>query len=166
MRAIVAVDRHGGIAKDGGIPWKIKEDMKWFRWVTTNEHVVMGSKTYLTIGKPLPKRVNGVLSRGHRFDDGCVNLKGFEPALRWAQERDAIIMGGKEVYDLFAPYITTWIVTKVNEVYDCDMKIDMSIINQIPVVQHFMLCHCCTVAVHSSSKFNSIEYPHEFNPGV
>ena len=60
---VVAVTRNGVIGRDGGMPWRLKSDLAWFRSVTLGKPVIMGRKTYDSIGRPLPNRTNIVVSR-------------------------------------------------------------------------------------------------------
>ena len=76
VNLIVAVDKNTyGIGKNGRIPWNNKDDMKWFKKVTTgdgNNSVIMGRTTYESIGKPLPNRINIVITHKDIDIDGCI----------------------------------------------------------------------------------------------
>ena len=63
INLIVATDRNGLIGNKGTIPWKIPNDLKYFKDITIDSTVIMGRKTYQSIGKPLPKRINIVISK-------------------------------------------------------------------------------------------------------
>jgi dihydrofolate reductase len=114
---IVAVDRNGAIGKDGQLPWHYSADMKFFKETTTGHACVMGYKTWLTLKKPLPNRLNIVLSRQAEIEpqESVVVLRDVESVLSRAKdlESDLFVIGGAQVYRSFLPYIEKWIVTEV-----------------------------------------------------
>jgi dihydrofolate reductase len=114
---IVAVDRNGAIGKAGGLPWHYSSDMKFFKGQTTGHAVVMGYRTWLTLKKPLPNRLNIVLTR--RAD---VEPRG---SVAWLRDRqsvlalkdylncDLFIIGGAQIFSAFLADIERWLVTEV-----------------------------------------------------
>ncbi len=114
---IVAVDRNGAIGKGGKLPWHYSADMKFFKETTTGNACVMGYKTWLTLKKPLPNRLNIVLSRQSEIvsQDGVVVVRDVESVLSLARDLkgDLFVIGGEQVYRSFLPYIEKWIVTEV-----------------------------------------------------
>lgn len=114
---IVAVDRNGAIGKGGKLPWHYSADMKFFKEMTTGNAVVMGHKTWLTLKKPLPNRLNIVLSRKAEItpQDSLVVLRDVESVLTMAKDlkTDLFVIGGAQIYGAFLPYIEKWIVTQV-----------------------------------------------------
>ena len=114
---IVAVDRNGAIGKGGKLPWHYSADMKFFKETTTGNAVVMGRKTWLSLKKPLPNRLNIVLSRQSEIEpqDTLVVLRDLESVLSLAKTlaSDLYVIGGEQVYQSFLPYIDKWIVTEV-----------------------------------------------------
>jgi len=114
---IVAVDRNGAIGKGGKLPWHYSADMKFFKETTTGNACVMGYKTWLTLKKPLPNRLNIVLSRQSEIEpqDSVVVLRDVESVLSLAKDLkdDLFVIGGEQVYRSFHPYIEKWIVTEV-----------------------------------------------------
>jgi dihydrofolate reductase len=115
--AIVAVDRSGAIGKGGKLPWHYSADMKFFKETTTGNTVVMGHNTWLTLKKPLPNRLNIVLSRTKEIPPqaSLVVLRDVESVLSMANDLkgDLFVIGGEQVYRSFLPYIEKWIVTEV-----------------------------------------------------
>ena len=115
--AIVAVDRNGAIGKGGKLPWHYSADMKFFKETTTGHACVMGSKTWRTLKKPLPNRLNIVLSRQSQIEpqEGLIVLPDVDSVLSLARERegDLFVIGGEQVYRSFLPHIERWIVTEV-----------------------------------------------------
>jgi len=114
---IVAVDRNGAIGKGGKLPWHYSADMKFFKETTTGNACVMGYKTWLTLKKPLPNRLNIVLSRQSETEpqDSVIVLRDVESVLSLAKDlkRDFFVIGGAQVYRSFLPHIEKWIVTEV-----------------------------------------------------
>ena len=104
IRMIAALsEKDRVIGKDNFLPWKISADMKHFREVTKGQTVVMGRKTFESIGRPLPNRVNIVITRDRNFsNEGCVVVHSFEKAIEVAREGgegDIFIIGGGQVYE-------------------------------------------------------------------
>ncbi len=114
---IVAVDRNGAIGKDGKLPWHYPADMKFFKETTTGNACVMGYNTWLTLKKPLPNRLNIVLSRKAELEqqDSVVVCRDVESVLSMAKDinGDLFVMGGAQVYKSFLPYTQKWLVTEV-----------------------------------------------------
>ena len=114
---IVAVDRNGAIGKGGKLPWHYSADMKFFKETTTGNAVVMGRKTWLSLKKPLPNRLNIVLSRQSEIEpqESVVVLRDVESILSLNEtlDSDLFVIGGEQVYQSFLPYIDKWIVTEV-----------------------------------------------------
>jgi dihydrofolate reductase len=114
---IAAVDRKGAIGKGGKLPWHYSADMKFFRETTTGHAVVMGRKTWLTIGKPLKNRLNIVLSRDSSIEpqESLVVFSDIESALSFSRSlrTDLFVIGGAQIYEAFLPHIEKWIITEV-----------------------------------------------------
>lgn len=114
---IVAVDRSGAIGKDGKLPWHYSSDMKFFKHTTIGNAVVMGYKTWLTLKRPLPDRLNIVLSRQSEIEpqDSVIVMRNVEEVLSSATnfEGDLFVIGGEQVYRSFLPHIDKWLVTEV-----------------------------------------------------
>src|SRR6185503_8243098 len=114
---IVAVDRNLAIGKDGKLPWHYSADMKFFKETTIGNAVVMGRHTWLTIKKPLPDRLNVVLSNqlDQPAQDSLVVLSDVQSVLALARSinRHLFIIGGAKVYQSFLPHLERWIVTEI-----------------------------------------------------
>jgi dihydrofolate reductase len=119
---IVAVDRNGAIGKGGALPWHYSADMKLFKATTTGHACVMGHRTWLSLPRPLPNRLNIVLSRTASLEpqESVVLLRDVESVLALAKERtgDLFVIGGGQVYEAFLPHIHKWLVTEVPTVVD------------------------------------------------
>lgn len=105
---VAACDRNGAIGKGNELPWKHRADMQMFKKLTTGGTVVMGSKTYLSMGaKPLPNRVNVVLTRyPDKFQEreGVHFITDMHQADQYATDGKLLIIGGENVYEQFAHF--------------------------------------------------------------
>ena len=114
---IAAVDRKGAIGKGGKLPWHYSADMKFFRETTTGHAVVMGRKTWLTIGKPLKNRLNIILSRDSNIEpqESLLVLSDIESVISFSEKlsTDLFVIGGAQIYQAFLPHIEKWIITQV-----------------------------------------------------
>jgi dihydrofolate reductase len=130
---IAGMDRNGIIGRTkadgtGEIPWHLKDDMKYFQNTTLGQTVVMGHKTYDSLPekfKPLPKRINVILSRNKSLKiDGCLIVNSVKDIFSLASiSREMFVMGGGEVYKLFMPYANRLLITEVNaDVKDGDTE--------------------------------------------
>ncbi len=125
LSAIVATDRIGTIGKDGQIPWYLPADLKYFKQVTLGHPVIMGRKTFRSIGRPLPKRTNIVLTRDPFFTaTGVVVVHSLREAVGHpavTEAAEAFIVGGGELYKDSLPLVTTIYRTIVDaEIRDGD----------------------------------------------
>lgn len=123
---IVAIAKNYAIGKDGKLPWHYPADLKFFKQTTTGHAVVMGSNTWRSIGKPLPNRLNIVLSRSGNIDTqpGVLLLRSKDELLALTQylKCDVFIIGGAKTYENFSDGIEKWIVTEVPQtVEDADV---------------------------------------------
>ena len=121
---IVAVSENGGIGKDGKVPWHLSDDLKNFKRVTMGHHLVVGRKTYESIGQALPGRKMVVVSRNTEYTaEGCEVVKSLEAALALAEERGEIetfIGGGAEMYVEALPLAERMYYTQVLAVVEAD----------------------------------------------
>jgi dihydrofolate reductase len=99
---LVAMDERRGIGKAGGLPWRLSSDLKRFRELTMGHHIVVGRKTFESIGRPLPGREMIVVTRGESsVPEGCLIARSVEDAIQFARERgesELFICGGAEIY--------------------------------------------------------------------
>ncbi|GIW30312.1 MAG: dihydrofolate reductase [Meiothermus sp.] len=102
---VVAMDQNRAIGRAGALPWHLPDDLKRFRALTLGKTVLMGRKTFESIGRPLPKRRNVVLTRDPAFTaEGVEVVHTLEDALRLDDE--LMVIGGGEIYSLFLPLAT------------------------------------------------------------
>lgn len=115
--AIAAVGWGGIIGNNNTIPWKLRKDLNRFRGLTTGHVVIMGRKTYESIGKPLPNRMNVVISRSNIDIDGCTVCNTIEEAMVFCHREPGVekvfIIGGSEIYNqtihLWDEAFITWV---------------------------------------------------------
>lgn len=114
---IVAIAKNFAIGKDGKLPWHYPADLKFFKQTTSGNAVVMGVNTWKSIGKPLPNRLNIVLSRTANIENqpGVLLLRSAEEVSALAKylNGDLFIIGGAKTYETFGDAIEKWIVTEV-----------------------------------------------------
>ena len=122
LALIVAVARNGVIGRAGTLPWHLSEDLKHFKKTTTGHAIIMGRKTYESIGRPLPERRNIVVTAsGMRFE-GCETAASLEEAIALARETDEcpFIIGGASLYHEALPIATEIHLTTIDEDYEGD----------------------------------------------
>lgn len=111
LSAIVATDRQNTIGKNGDIPWYLPADLQFFKRTTLGHPVIMGRKTFRSIGRPLPKRTNIVLTRDPFFTaTGVVVVHSVREALAHpavTEAEEAFIIGGGELYRATLSLVTT-----------------------------------------------------------
>ena len=94
---VVAAARNKVIGREGGLPWRMPADLRHFKQLTMGHHVVMGRTTHTSIGRPLPGRVNVVLSRDPQLAlEGCIVVESFDDAVAVARasgEQERFVIG-------------------------------------------------------------------------
>ncbi|MBV9924215.1 MAG: dihydrofolate reductase [Acidobacteria bacterium] len=114
---IVAVDRNGAIGKGGGLPWHYPSDLKFFKAQTTGHACLMGYKTWLSMKRPLPGRLNVVLTRRAEVEprEAVVWLRDKESALALYPylNCDLYVIGGAQIFRMCRAEIGRWLVTEV-----------------------------------------------------
>ncbi len=132
---IIAISENFAIGKDGKLPWHYPADLKFFKQTTVGHAVVMGFNTWNSIGKPLPKRLNIVLSRLREIEHqpNVLLLKSKEEVIALSKylNCDLFIIGGAETYKNFADVIEKWLVTEIPEtVEDADAFMPEDFLNE------------------------------------
>ena len=120
IKAIVAMAENRVIGQGGTIPWHLPEDFKFFKATTMGHAILMGRKTYESIGKPLPGRVNIVLSRTMPETPGITVIRSLDELKEPADGRDLFVIGGEEIYRLLLPKVQELFVTKVPRTIEGD----------------------------------------------
>ncbi len=144
---VVAVARNGVIGRDGGLPWKLSSDLKRFKANTIGRPVIMGRKTFQSIGNPLPGRDNIVVTRDKTFSpEGVFVSESVNEALRLAQQKardrdvtEICVIGGGELYRQTMGAADKLVVTYVEAEVEGDTKfpaIDPNVWNEISSELH------------------------------
>jgi dihydrofolate reductase len=138
MNLIVAHDQHNIIGYDNTIPWKISEDLRRFRELTMNNIVIMGRKTYLSIGHPLKDRINIIITRepekyktlNSLSNVIYIQMNDLDSTLNDLYEKDdnkdkkIFVIGGSEIYNSLIDYCDTMYITEIIRPYSNPNFID------------------------------------------
>ena len=113
---IVAMAQNGVIGRDNSLPWRLPDDLKRFRAFTLGKPILMGRKTFESIGQPLPGRINLVLTRDRSwYAEGVIAVHSVEEALTQAGSSDELVaIGGAEIYRLVLPFARRIYLTHVH----------------------------------------------------
>ena len=120
---IVAYDKNRLIGREGDLPWRIPEDLKKFKEITSGNIVIMGRKTYESIGKPLPNRINMVITRNKDYKpEGVFVFSSIKDALRKASvfHKEIFFIGGQSIYNEILDKVDTMYISHINEEYEGD----------------------------------------------
>lgn len=124
ISAIVAMSQNRVIGQNNRLPWHLPADLKHFKEVTLGHPIIMGRKTYESIGKPLPNRTNIILSRDSHFQaPGCIVVTSIQEALKHtsvASTDELFIIGGAQIYKLLLNDIKRIYLTIVHEEFRGD----------------------------------------------
>ena len=138
IKLIAATDLHYGIGKNGNLLFKIPEDLRLFKQFTTGNIVLMGRKTFDSIGcKSLPDRINIVISSKKDFENvGITTFDNMETAVEYSKrkfpDKDLYIIGGGQIYEQGIKYADEVILTKYNKVYE-----DVDIYFPVDIMDNF-----------------------------
>ncbi len=123
---IAAVDKAGGIGKDGDLPWHLSDDLKNFKKLTMGHHMLMGRKTYASIAGKLKGRKLIVLSRDESFSsEEAIVARTLEEGLRVAEEageEELFVIGGEEIFEKALPKAEYLYLTRVDTISETDTK--------------------------------------------
>lgn len=120
---IAAIGKNNALGKDNRLLWRLPEDLKHFKLLTENHPVVMGRKTYESIGKPLPNRTNIVVSRRESwFEEDILIVSKLKEALKFAKkiDEDVFIIGGGDIYKQTMELADRLEITFVDEDFEAD----------------------------------------------
>jgi dihydrofolate reductase len=134
LSLVVAMDKNGLIGKDNGLPWKLKADLQWFKTITVGKRIIMGRKTWESLGcKPLPNRKTFVLRQNPQenqisdfdtlYDQSKPTfLKGDESLFEFLGmgTDEYMIVGGRQVYEAALPWVKRMYVTEIDGEYEGD----------------------------------------------
>jgi dihydrofolate reductase len=143
VSCIVATAKNRVIGKDNDIPWYLPADLKYFKKTTLGHHILMGRKCYQSIGKPLPKRTNIIITRDPYFiSSNCLIANSIESGLEMAYdngESECFIIGGGMIYEQTQQYWDKLYLTEVELAVEGDVffpEIDLEIWNLISNEPH------------------------------
>lgn len=157
MKLILAVSNNGGIAKDGKLPWSIPEELSFFKQMTIDNVIIMGRKTFDSIGKLLPKRENIIVGKEYTSLQDAIKL-----ALQRENENKTVwVIGGSEIAEAFKPYITEAFLSLIHDTFECDLFAPEFVINSVKTINR--IYHkkendlsndtCSPIVYHKSEKF-------------
>lgn len=119
---IVAFDENRLIGNKNALPWHLPADLKHFKNITLGHHMIMGRKTYDSIGKPLPGRISIVITRqkNHKVD-GVIVLNTLEEALASCKNQEEVfIIGGAQIFKCSLPIATCLYITQIHHAFEGD----------------------------------------------
>ncbi len=121
-KAIAAASLNRVIGKDGNLPWRLPEDLKWFKKITSGHAVLMGRKTWDSLGRPLPNRRNIALSRSLKPVPGMEVIRSLDELTGLVLETDLFVIGGGELYAQLLPRCSElYLTTVLREIADGDV---------------------------------------------
>ena len=123
---IVAISQNGIIGREMDLPWHISADLKRFKALTMGHHIVMGRKTYESIGRLLPGRSTVIITRQSDYQiPGAIVVNSIDEALAVAgDDSETFIVGGSQIYNLALPLVDTLYITRVHATVDGDTRLD------------------------------------------
>jgi dihydrofolate reductase len=118
---IFAMDRNRGIGLNNALPWHLPEDLKFFKRVTLGSAILMGRKTYESIGKALPGRTNIILTQNEAFRaEGCEVVHSIPEVVSRYRDEELFVIGGAEVFRLFMSEVTRMYITRIEHAFEAD----------------------------------------------
>ncbi|MBI1892343.1 MAG: dihydrofolate reductase [Burkholderiales bacterium] len=121
LTIIVAIDARNGIGVDNTLPWHLPEDLAHFKRTTSGHPIIMGRKTFDSIGRPLPNRRNIVITRNSEWrHEGVEAVGSLDAAAALTGETEAFIIGGAQIFVEALPKVQRLIVTVIGKTFNCD----------------------------------------------
>ncbi|WP_188205976.1 dihydrofolate reductase [Alkalibacillus aidingensis] len=119
---IVAMDENQAIGYNKGMPWHLPNDLKYFKEVTQGHPIVMGRKTFESIGRPLPKRHNIIMTRDPQYQqEGCTIIHSWDQLKEVVtDENEVFIIGGSELFQIAMPHVSRMYLTVIHEQFPAD----------------------------------------------
>lgn len=120
---VAAIASNNVIGKENSLPWNIPEDLKRFKQMTSGHTILMGRKTFDSIGRPLPNRQNIVMTKDENFEqEGIKVINDFDEALELIKEsnEDIFVIGGSKIYELFEPVANSLAITRILKDFEGD----------------------------------------------
>ena len=131
LSMIVAMSENRVIGRDGDLPWRLSSDLKRFKTITMSHHLIMGRKTWDSIGRPLSGRTSVVISRSRTIDHaGVLTARSVEEAVELCgDDAEPFVIGGAQIFDLALPIVKTIYLTTVHAQIEGDVflsELDLS----------------------------------------
>lgn len=121
LTIVVAIDSRRGIGVKNALPWRLPEDLAHFKRTTTGHPIIMGRKTFDSIGRPLPNRRNIVITRNPDWrHEGAEAVTSLAAAIALAGDDESFVIGGAQIFAEALPLTDRLIVTEIDKVFDCD----------------------------------------------
>jgi dihydrofolate reductase len=122
LTLIAAMSKNRVIGKDNDLIWHLPKDLKHFKTLTSGHHIIMGRKTYESVGKPLPKRTNIIVTRQKNYEaPGCIIVHTLEEAINKASgDSKPFIVGGAEIYKQSIKYANSIELTLIHKEFEGD----------------------------------------------
>ena len=122
LTIIVATDSSNGIGINNTLPWHLPEDLAHFKRLTSGHAIIMGRKTFDSIGRPLPNRRSIVVSRNPEWrHEGVERVGSLEDALALvAGAGEAFVIGGGQIFEQALPLVDKLVITRIDRTYECD----------------------------------------------
>jgi dihydrofolate reductase len=118
---IVAMDQNRVIGKDNRMPWHLPADLAYFKQLTLGHPVIMGRKTFESLGKPLPGRQNIIITANQTYQNAdCLVIHTIDEALDYCKDQDAFVIGGAQIYKEFFPSADRLYVTLIEQTFSGD----------------------------------------------
>ncbi|MEH7224390.1 dihydrofolate reductase [Bacillus sp. JJ1566] len=120
---LVAMDKNQLIGRDNDLPWRLPADLAYFKRVTMGHPIIMGRKTYDSIGRPLPGRENIIVTRDTSYTaEGCKVIHSIDEIVKMNEEIDQelFVIGGAEIFKAILPYSDRLYITEIEEEFEGD----------------------------------------------
>ena len=120
---IAAIANNNALGKDNDLIWHLPEDLKRFKKTTSGHYIIMGRKTFESIGKPLPNRTTVIISRNKEYRAaGCIVVNSLEKALQISKEEEEVfVIGGAQIYKQAIQIADKLDITEVHESFEADV---------------------------------------------
>ena len=154
LSIIVAISQNGIIGREMDLPWHISADLKRFKSLTMGHHIVMGRKTYESIGRLLPGRTTVIITRQSDYQiPGAIVVNSIDEAIAVAaDDQETFIVGGSQIYNLALPLVDTIYITRVHADVEGDTRLD---------AVDWSAWECESSERHSAGEKNDHEYSFE-----
>ena len=156
IKLIAAIDLHFGLGKNGNLLFKIPEDLRLFKQLTIGNVVLMGRKTFDSIGcKPLPGRINIVISSAKKFENDEVTIfDNMETAVEYSKRnfpnKDLYIIGGGQIYKQGIKYADEIILTKYSKLYE-----DADTYFHVDIMDNFLETDVIMEGIYEGTEFKT-----------